>query len=127
MAGEVVGFDEALGQVVRRIRLERGWSQVELAERAAAQGLPWDQSAVSRIETGRRAVAAPELFMLPLVLSEGGHRVKLPDLFTYLAEQHMLVRLTDWQEVSPEVLAAVARGRAPRSEDWHEDGGKEDE
>ena len=47
---------ESIGRVIARLREEQGWSQRQLAKWV---GL--DQSAVSRIEAGRRRVSAKEL------------------------------------------------------------------
>ena len=59
-------------------RLQRGWSQTELARRLSAAGCRLDQSAVSRLEAGERGLsvdelitAAGELNVSPLRLLEG--------------------------------------------------------
>ena len=53
---------EGVGSEIARLRTERGWSQRELAR---VMGL--DQSAVSRIEAGRRRVSAAELHQFAYV------------------------------------------------------------
>lgn len=43
-------FDQALGQALRKLRTERGWSQSDLALRAQL-----DRNYLSRIELGRNS------------------------------------------------------------------------
>lgn len=57
-----------IAQNMRAIRQERGWSQEQLAERAAAVGLPWNRSWVADLENGRRYVSVEEIILLPLAL-----------------------------------------------------------
>ena len=47
---------ETIGRAISRLREQQGWSQRQLAKWVAL-----DQSAVSRIEAGRRRVSATEL------------------------------------------------------------------
>lgn len=54
----------ALGRRIRRLRLERGWSQEELAHRARL-----DRTYVGGIERGERNVAVMNLLRLARVLS----------------------------------------------------------
>ena len=44
---------ETLGTLIRRRRLEQGWTQEQLAERISAEGEYVRQSEISRIESGR--------------------------------------------------------------------------
>ena len=65
--------EEVAGRELRRLRLERGWSQEQVARRMAAQGFDsWHQTTVGKTETAQRplrlneAVALSGLFGIPL-------------------------------------------------------------
>lgn len=49
---------------LRRLRVERGWSQAMLAERLAAQGLDWHQTTVAKTESAERAIRYNEIVVL---------------------------------------------------------------
>lgn len=57
------------GRQVRRLRVELGLSQEQLAARLQIAGLALEQKAVSRIETGSRVVADFELLALAAALN----------------------------------------------------------
>jgi transcriptional regulator with XRE-family HTH domain len=63
---------EALREKLRtefiRQRTERGWTQSELSRRAKLAGLPFHQSTIGKIETGKRALDAAEAVALANVL-----------------------------------------------------------
>lgn len=59
--GEVV--DQALGQALRKLRTERGWSQTDLALRAEM-----DRNYLSLIELGRNSPSVRMLMRLCLAL-----------------------------------------------------------
>jgi transcriptional regulator with XRE-family HTH domain len=59
--------EEVAGQAVRRLRVARGWSQEEIAERMKAYGYDWHQTLVGRIEAAQR----------PLRLNEAVHLAAL--------------------------------------------------
>jgi transcriptional regulator with XRE-family HTH domain len=61
---EARGSDAVFGQAVALARQERGWSQRQLASELQAFGLRLDPSAVTRIETGARAVRLHEAVAL---------------------------------------------------------------
>jgi len=63
------GVRERLGREVRRLRVAKGWtSQARLATEVQNLGVDLDQSAVSRIETGKRATTVEELLALAAAL-----------------------------------------------------------
>ncbi len=68
--GVVGEFSEAFGEVLRRLRRQRGWKQIELAVE-----IPVDHSLVSRWETGTVLPTAKDLQTLrrTLHLSEEEH------------------------------------------------------
>jgi transcriptional regulator with XRE-family HTH domain len=74
-AGPGMPTPEAMvGQELRRLRMERGWSQEEVARRMAAYGYDsWRQSTVGRTETAQRplrlneAVHLAALFGVPIM------------------------------------------------------------
>ncbi|MGI5930655.1 helix-turn-helix domain-containing protein [Pseudoflavonifractor sp.] len=57
------------GRQVRRLRVDLGLSQEQLAARLQVAGLALEQKAVSRIETGIRVVADFELLALAAALN----------------------------------------------------------
>ena len=57
------------GRQVRRLRVDLGLSQEQLAARLQVAGLALEQKAVSRIETGSRVVADFELMALAAALN----------------------------------------------------------
>ncbi len=62
------GRCNASGNNIRRIREQKQWSQEQLAARLQLEGLPIQQKAISRMETGDRVVADFELLLLAKVL-----------------------------------------------------------
>lgn len=59
---------ELVAQAIAHWRSKRQWSQAELAERMRAIGVPWHRTAVTKIESGDRAVTAEELVAVAFVL-----------------------------------------------------------
>lgn len=57
-------WEEAFAGNLRRLRELAGWSQSELARRAAAEGLAFHQQTVQRIERGERPVRLNEAMVL---------------------------------------------------------------
>jgi transcriptional regulator with XRE-family HTH domain len=58
-------FSIALGELIKKARLEANMSQAELAEKAYFR-----QAAISQIETGKREVTASEIVYLSYVLNK---------------------------------------------------------
>ena len=56
------------GERIRKKRIELGLSQTQLAAKIQIAGLPLEQMAISRIETGKRVVADFELPIIAGVL-----------------------------------------------------------
>lgn len=56
------------GEQIRKRRMELGLSQTQLAAKIQIAGLPLEQMAISRIETGKRVVADFELPIIAKVL-----------------------------------------------------------
>jgi len=55
---------------MKKLRVKRGLSAAELAQRMQAAGIPWERIVVTKLETGRRAsVSVAELFALADVLN----------------------------------------------------------
>lgn len=67
-----IAIDQALGQALRKLRTERGWSQSELALR-----VPMDRNYLSLIELGRSSPSVQMLFRLCAALD-----VTLIEVFT---------------------------------------------
>ena len=49
---KVASYQALIGQIVERLRLERGWTQAQLAEKISSS-----QSAIHRIEKGRQNIS----------------------------------------------------------------------
>ena len=67
-ASENVDPESLAGMQLRRIRLERGWTQQDVAERMRPFGHKWIKSTVNRIEGGKRALRVNELENLARML-----------------------------------------------------------
>ena len=71
-------FAFALAGLIRRERVNRGWSQEDLAFAARKYSdLDWNRSTVVSIELGRRQLQATELLLLPSAFVY--HRDPVPD------------------------------------------------
>ena len=53
--------ESVAGQQLRRIRVARGWTQQDVAERMRSFGYSWLKSTVNRIEGGKRSLRVNEL------------------------------------------------------------------
>lgn len=58
--------ERIIGRKVRQLRLERGWTQADLAARLDEVGWPLDQTTISNLELGRRPVRVAESDALAL-------------------------------------------------------------
>ena len=85
-----------LGQRVRRLRIARGWSQEDLAERCQRHF-----TYIGRVERGEQNVTVQVLSDIASALS-----VSVADLLA--ADQPKL--LTDWRVVANDIVEAVSRG-----------------
>ena len=56
------GRNNLCGQKIRELRLEKHWSQRQLAERLQLLGIDLDKNAIQRLEAGLRFVTDIELF-----------------------------------------------------------------
>jgi transcriptional regulator with XRE-family HTH domain len=52
--------EEAAGQELRHLRIARGWSQEEVAQRMSAYGYDWHQTLIGRIEAAQRPLRLNE-------------------------------------------------------------------
>jgi predicted GIY-YIG superfamily endonuclease len=62
------GNDRLLGEAVRGLRMERGMSQAIVARLMHAQGWPWHQTTVARLEHGGRVLEFFEALDLAAIL-----------------------------------------------------------
>ena len=69
-------YDKAMGQNIRRLRMERGMSQEQLAARLQVQGCDVTRSGLAKIEAGQRHIYADEIRLFREILS-----VSYDDLF----------------------------------------------
>lgn len=68
VGGSPFDLTQALARSIRATRELRGMSQTDLAKAMKAQGFPFHQPTVQRIENGSREVRVPELFALASAL-----------------------------------------------------------
>jgi transcriptional regulator with XRE-family HTH domain len=59
--------ERVIAQKVRQLRIERGWSQEDLAERMTRLGWPMHQTTVAKLEAAKRPIRAGEVYALALV------------------------------------------------------------
>ena len=57
-------YEKALGQNIRRLRMERGLSQEQVAARLQVHGCDVTRSALAKIEAGQRHIYPDELRLL---------------------------------------------------------------
>ena len=101
-------LEEVIGENLRRIREDEGWSQDDLARRARAKGLPWSRSSVAAVEAGTKTLDLSEVLLLRLAVSGNfdqllagkgfvvlgrGARIPLGGVRSLLADQDDQVRI----------------------------------
>lgn len=64
-----LAYEKALGQNIRRLRLERGLSQEQLSARLQVCGCDITRSALAKMEVGQRHIYPDELKMLHTLLA----------------------------------------------------------
>lgn len=57
-------FDKRVGQNIRLLRREKGWSQEQLSAKLQVCGCDMTRSALAKIEVGQRHVYADEIYLL---------------------------------------------------------------
>ena len=62
-------YDKAMGQNIRRLRMERGMSQEQLSARLQVRGCDITRSGLAKIEVGQRHIYADEIRLLREILS----------------------------------------------------------
>ncbi|MEU7696664.1 helix-turn-helix transcriptional regulator [Microbispora hainanensis] len=75
--GQTHDIDRIVGQRVRDLRLRRGWTQQDVVVRLRSYDISLHQTAIARLEAGRRAVGISEAVSLARVFG-----VSLNDLVT---------------------------------------------
>ncbi|MEV8615673.1 helix-turn-helix transcriptional regulator [Amycolatopsis sp. NPDC051373] len=66
-SGAAHRFEEVIGLKIRELRIERGWSQTTVADRMRNLGFDLHQTAIAKIESGKRPIRANEVYALALV------------------------------------------------------------
>jgi transcriptional regulator with XRE-family HTH domain len=79
-------FTIALGDLIRKARLEANFSQVELAQKAYI-----NQAAISQIETGKRSVSAEEIVYLSNALNKSIHYFFSMDFLNQINETELTI------------------------------------
>lgn len=82
------------GQKVADIRKQSGLSQKRLAEQLTERGMPVDASAVSRLESGDRALPLSEVYIIAEVLGNPVRNL-MPNMPSPRAEMNMARRAAD--------------------------------
>lgn len=63
-------IDVTVGQLIKKLRLDRGFSHEFVAFRLRKWGLNWSRSQLAMVEAGRRGLTVGEWIMLPAILTE---------------------------------------------------------
>ena len=84
------GVDQALGQALRKLRTQRGWSQSDLALRADIADM--DRNYLSLIELGRNSPSVRMLLRLCLALD-----VRAADVLDDVERRMALLKAQDWR------------------------------
>ena len=69
-------YEKALGQNIRRLRIERGFTQEQVAAQFQVRGCDVTRSAYAKIEVGQRHIYPDEIVLLREILN-----VSYEDLF----------------------------------------------
>jgi transcriptional regulator with XRE-family HTH domain len=59
--------EKVIAEKVRQLRIERGWSQEDLARRMEELGWPMHQTTVAKLEAAKRPIRAAEVYALAMV------------------------------------------------------------
>lgn len=112
----ITTLPQVIGQNVRAIRTEHGWTQEELAAACRAAGLKWGYRRVLELEAGLVAAGLPTLLRVVAALDALIPTGETPVTLTRLLQTTGAVRLggaEDETEVPGAVLLRVASGTDP--------------
>lgn len=94
-------LEHVIARAMAELRLERGWTQADLAWRMSAMGLNWGPNRVTQLETLRRPVSLFEVaalswvFEVPVTdLVPGEQDIEAPDGKTVVPLSHVRAALT---------------------------------
>jgi transcriptional regulator with XRE-family HTH domain len=62
-----LNYERLLGEKIKRLREQRGWSQMDLAKRMTAHGVTMSQGTIAKTETARRPIRAAEVYAFAMV------------------------------------------------------------
>lgn len=85
--------EELAGRELRRLRIARGWSQEEVAQRMSAYGYDWHQTTVGRIEAAQRPLRLNEAADMCRLFGVALERLMWPD--PDLAPEEIDAAITD--------------------------------
>lgn len=57
-------FDRRVGRNIRRLRMNKGWSQEQLSAKLQVSGCDITRSALAKIEAGQRHIYSDEIYLL---------------------------------------------------------------
>ncbi|MEV6646027.1 helix-turn-helix transcriptional regulator [Amycolatopsis sp. NPDC051371] len=60
-------FEEVLSGKIRQLRIDRGWSQEDLAEQLEEIGFKMHQTTIAKLESGKRPIRVSEVFALAFI------------------------------------------------------------
>ena len=70
MDRKYVAIEHLADERLRAARLERGMTQIDLADQMVELGFPWSQPTVARVERGRRPLSLAEAHALMDILEQ---------------------------------------------------------
>lgn len=103
-ARQAIPLIEAVAARVEALRIERDWTQEELARRAQIAGLDtWDRNVVAAVERGKRELSVAELFLLLVTFRT--------DEIAFFGDDHPPIELSRSFAVEPGGLRAILAGK----------------
>lgn len=97
-------FAQIIGENLKGLRTEAGWTQAQLAQAMAQIGFPWQRVTVAEVEGAARRVSLEEVVGLAALFSMPALRIILPDSDTAL----------DWTQgdLEPDTVRELFLGQA---------------
>lgn len=100
---------ERLGSEVRRLRMERRWTQPDLARELAGIGVEMHQTTMAKLEAGARPTPAEELWALAVVLETDVNSLLPPTEPAETSVDQARIELERWKREVKRLQQAYAR------------------
>lgn len=102
-------LDARLGDRLRRVRIQTGLSQDELARRLTTDDTPWASTKVGKIERGEQTITGVELLALAAVLTAGSVDALVAEITLEPSASGRRTRRDAWSGRSDATIRAARR------------------